>query len=534
MAWLNQAGATGTLAIRQGSGERELLFVDGELRAARSTCDGEKLGSWLVGRGRITEEEKQLTLLSQGGTEAPPLGHLLVQRGLIDRNRLEQELELLALKIIERASGTPRSRCSFTEGAAANQPDTLPNLTTQQLVLHAARSVSDVEAMRSTLGASDGEVRLARRLDDLVHEAEFELAEAVLLGKLHRPRTLAELESLSTLASADFVRALYGLLLAGVASCSGARFPGPDGAHSGPETENGGAAQPSRGTAPDPRSTSPEQAGRRAGATVPRRPTVNPEAERGAVQRLATSVSTQDHYAFLGLNPSASYQAVFDAWEEFNTRFHPDRASEAHLKDLRRELVAIHRRAEEAFDTLSSPQKRPLYDRISRTRKPSSARTGEAPAMEPAATSREEARASLIRANLRRADELIRAGEVFPAIRLLEQVCVMEPSPEPLLKLARLMLINPQWGNRALEKLRQALELDPEFVDGWLEVAEFWRRRRHRERQRKALERAVAADPNHEVAAEKYRTLVGEAELRRLQQRARASRGRPGSTGEVR
>jgi len=516
MAWLAGSGSTGTLAVSDRVGTRELVFVDGELRAARSWLAEEKLGAWLVGRQEITEEEKQLTLLSQGGTDAPPLGHLLVQRGLIGEEELEKELELLALAIIERAAAHLGSDCRFEAGTSERQPDTLPNVTTQQLVLHAARAVSDLEAVREALGEPDSEVRLARPLDDLVHEADFELPESVLLSKLHRPRTLAELGELSALEEGQFLRALYALYLSRIATCAGAR----------PLVEEGSVEQRALGpeVAPAPTPRPQEAPAQRAGRKPERG--VSPEAERGAVRRLARSTSIQDHYRFLGLNPDASYQAVFDAWEKFNTRYHPDRSSEDHLGDLGPELTAIHQRAEEAFDTLSSPQRRPLYDRMSRTRKTSARGVASGPAVMPGDTSSEEARTSLIRANLQRADELIRAGDIFPAIRLLEQVCVMEPRPEPLLKLAKLMLINPQWANRALEKLRQALEIDSGFVEGWLEVAEFWRRRRHRERQRKALERAIAADPDNEAAAERYRELVGEAELKRLQQRARAPQAR--------
>jgi Tfp pilus assembly protein PilF len=84
------------------------------------------------------------------------------------------------------------------------------------------------------------------------------------------------------------------------------------------------------------------------------------------------------------------------------------------------------------------------------------------------------------------------------------------------------LLKNPQWVDRALQRLERAVQLDPKCCDAWVEVADVWRRRGHRERQRKALERAVAAAPEHPRASELYAALVGREELERLRQRARS------------
>jgi Tfp pilus assembly protein PilF len=69
--------------------------------------------------------------------------------------------------------------------------------------------------------------------------------------------------------------------------------------------------------------------------------------------------------------------------------------------------------------------------------------------------------------------------------------------------------------------MRRAIEADPKHAAAWIELAEFWRRRRHSERQRKALERALAVDPDNQTANEMYRDLVGKKELDRLLRRAR-------------
>ena len=73
--------------------------------------------------------------------------------------------------------------------------------------------------------------------------------------------------------------------------------------------------------------------------------------------------------------------------------------------------------------------------------------------------------------------------------------------------------------------MRRAIEVDPEYVDAWLELALFWRRRRNAERERKALEKALAAAPDHPRAKQMYKELVGKRELERLLRRAQQQRG---------
>ena len=91
--------------------------------------------------------------------------------------------------------------------------------------------------------------------------------------------------------------------------------------------------------------------------------------------------------------------------------------------------------------------------------------------------------------------KLIREGEFYLAIQLLEHACKLDPRPRELVKLSQLLLRNPLWTNRALGCMRRAIEIDPDFIDAWLELALFWRRRRNSERERKALEKALGADP---------------------------------------
>ncbi len=495
LAILAEQHASGLLVATSDAARREIVVVAGEVRAARSTLENEKLGLWLVERGCISEDDRALTLLSQGGSDAPPLGHLLVTRGCLDQETLEAELQELALAIIRRAAEGARTYCEFMEGRDAGQLDTLPNLTTAQIILEAARSFPDVYVKSEAIGSLEQMARPAHHLDALLQELVLTPTEAFLLSRLGTGQTLSQILKLSSLPDDQALATLYNLVVSGIIQLG--QFK--------PESKSDVYTDPTLAVVDEDILTDDQRQ------------------ERKVIRQLADGVTRIDHYGALGLQPGADSDAVRDAGTRLEKRYAPERASEPHLADLGPQMAAIVERARAALDVLTSARARARYDSILESvqkEQDSLARGGDRHETDP------KVRSQIVEANLKRADELIHDGELYPAIQLLEQACALEPRPTELLKLAKLLLRNPLWTNRALSCMRRAIEVDPRFVDAWLELAEFWRRRNHAERQRKALERALAVDPDNERANQMYRQLAGKKELDRLLRRARESRSR--------
>jgi hypothetical protein len=493
---LHRSSVTGVLRVVGMSATRELIMVGGELRAARSSVEQEKLGSWLVGRGVISNQDKAEGLSAQEGSDGPPLGHLLVTRRLISEAVLEAELQGLALSILERATVDERRRAEFVSGDHGQQLDTLPGIATPQLILCSARSLDDAVIKRSVLTSNGSIVYATEPIDAIVQAYHLEMAESILVGKLHRERSLEALRSIAMLSEPQFDGALYALKSAGIV---GMRSP---------RETPGVPVAPSSETPRSPDEITAHE------ISTP------PDEERAVVTDLAARVGRLSHYQVLGVARDATYRQIFDAWDDYERRYHPRRTSEAHLSDLGDSLRRLHEKGMDAFETLSSPERRPRYDMILGSR----VAAGE-PDM-PAVLTRPDATVAGTESpagrQIARAEELARQGELVEAIRAYERACRLEPRPETLLRLGQLMLAHPRWANRALEQMRRAVEIDPRFVDGWLEVADFWRRRGSAERQRKALERALASDPGHRSAAEQYRALVGQQGLQLFLARVRS------------
>jgi curved DNA-binding protein CbpA len=141
------------------------------------------------------------------------------------------------------------------------------------------------------------------------------------------------------------------------------------------------------------------------------------------------------YYELFGVAPEATADEIREAFHAFCDTFHPDRHA-ARSEEERRELGTIFKRGTEAYAVLSDDAMRGHYDaqlavrtdpippRISlspHSRPPPSRGPGAAPALE------EHARTPSARPFARRADELLRTGDVRQAKLQLVMANHMDP-----------------------------------------------------------------------------------------------------------
>ncbi len=482
LSTLVRAHATGVLRIADEGTVREVVLVSGEIRTIRSNAADEEIGQWLVEQEVLGREELALALLGQARTPDTSVPSILLQRGLITQTALESASQALAEAILTRASAAAEAERSFVESDQTDEVDTLPNTTTVALLLVAARAVKAPKVLRSIVEAPHLVAWPSSSLSSLLEEVPLTPTEAFVISRLDGSRTVSELVNLVGLPEEEVVRTLYALRAAGVITVAKPPEDGPKRTIAGPPP------------VVDEATLRPEQV-----------------RERRYVTDLADRLPRLDHYAALGLTTKSTPHEVRRAWDEVQRTMAPGRIREAHLRDLRLHLEAITERARDAYAVLSDPMSRSRYDSVLKSIHHEGERV-RAEAKERADRSK-AARAELVDANLQRAEELLRQGELYLAIKLQEQACAIDPRPAELVRLAKLLLRNPLWTNRALATLQRAVELDRACVDAWVELAEFWRRRNRPERQRKALERALAADATHERARSMYSQLVGTTDL---------------------
>ncbi len=466
--------AEGRLDATTGEVRRSLWLEAGQVRAVASTDEHEKLGNWLVEQELLSARDMALALLHQ--PEGVLFGKMLIEKGLLDVETLGVELERLAVRIV--------AALVASEGVYALHPTLrLPvdaatmDMTTASLIMAAYRVLP--EAHLPLNGLTPDQYVWAAEDALLRHQAvNLTPAEAYLVSRIDGTSTVVQLGRLVGMPRGSMERALLGLQAAGLVELrvSRAGRPSEPIAVAVPAAALGEESESQRFT--------PEQ-----------------QQEYERVIRLVDECRRQDFYRRLGLDRRASYEEIHRRYADMTRLFHPDRAREPHLRLLRRDLKEIALALKEAHETLSNSSRRAEYDRRLAEHRPAAA-----PHMDD--LKREQARRELAIANVKRAEELVRAGDVGMAVQLLEQAVRFHPQPRTLLTLARLEFRNPMWVQRGLDHLRRAVTVDPTFVDGWIELAQFWERRRQAAKQRHCLERALENDPTNEWVAATLKALV--------------------------
>jgi curved DNA-binding protein CbpA len=473
--------ASGRLDVVTGGLRRHLWFEAGQVRAVVSEVEDEKLGKWLVGRGVLDASRMAIALLRQ--PEGVRFGSFLVQEGALTVPTLEQELEALSVAIVSHLLTEP-GQYIFRDGETLPLDAASIAMTTASLLAAAVRCLPDGAGLKGFVDPA-GYIWTAQDTLLLYQQVHLTPQEGYLLSRVDGTTTAAQLQRLAPMPAGEFAKALAALLVAGVL-----------------ETRESSSARPLA-----PTKVVEEPPGPPADEEL--QYNAQQQREYSEVLKLAGEIRHKDYYRRLGLAKGATQEQIHSTFLELAKLYHPDRAREGHLLSLRNELAEIYSAVQEAYDTLGSADRRGRYEQ---TLSESSATQVDAFKEE---QRRRSARSSVVDANVARAKELARAGDVGMAVQLLDQAVRLDPKAENLLMLARLEFKNPMWSQRALDHLKHAVALAPEFTDAWLELANFWGARGKVDRQVSCLERILDFDPYNEDVRSTLASLKRKKILRR-------------------
>jgi tetratricopeptide (TPR) repeat protein len=457
--------ASGRLEVDGPAGTRYIWFEAGQIRAVVSHREEEKLGKWLVLRGVLEENRMALSLLRQ--PEGVRFGAFLVQEGNLTVQVLERELEALSTGILSQMLLEPGT-FTFRDDEKLPMDAASINVTTASLLAAAVRTMKSEETVKKLIPDLNKYIWTAQ--DPLLLHQQLHLTsqEGYLLSRIDGTSTGSQLQRVVPLPGGGFYRALAALLVAGVLEVR--------------DTFAARPLQPTKVEAPPPVSQDALY-------------TSQQQREYDEVVRLAGEIKHKDLYVRLETSPGATQDQIHSKYLELVKRYHPDRAREAHLGSLRKELAAIYSAVLEAYETLRNPEQRGRYEKGTLWPAAEEEKTKE--------SSRDEARrhavrAAVVDANINRAKELVRAGDIGQAVQMLDQAIHIKPRPDALLFLARLEFKNPMWSQRALDHLKHAVALAPDLTEAWLELANFWGKRNKTDNQIACLEKVLEYDPTND------------------------------------
>jgi tetratricopeptide (TPR) repeat protein len=385
------------------------------------------------------------------------VGPYLVREGLVatsDRAKVERVLRARNHELFLRALDAADGEYRFERGTPNLPPEVVAPQSLLPLVLeHALRPVRPIDVVRIRIGPPGLRVRAgaeaAARLEGI---ALSEAAQAIL-DLARQERGLSELLGPSPEHEATALRTIYGLLLVGAL----------EPADSETQVRGARAEQVSR-----------EEAQARVGRAV------------GA-----------DHYAVLGIKTDCAATELRDAYYYLARRYHPDRFRTGPLADMLGEIEHYFRQVTEAYNTLIDPERRKQYDE-------EAAQRVQGPRKDP-----QQDVQFLAKQNHLRGLRLAERHQYAEAVKSLENAIQLDASKAAYhLDLGRVLALHPLRRADAESALERAVELDPALVDGYLALADLYRRLDRLDDAARMYREALRWDPDHSDAAEGLRELT--------------------------
>jgi hypothetical protein len=371
---LRRENLSGTLSVIRGDQVRQLIFENGELVAARSSREDHRIGATLVRWGYISEEDLRDALETQKRT-LERLDRILVEKGLVTRIVVDSEARRQMEQIVFSTLAWPDGTFHFEADTGSFELD-VPISLSQEMIIEGIRRIPESEQFTELLGDLSGVPWLTR--DPLSTGSLRLLRDAVdVLSRIDGRATLRDLLESSAASGSAGAKILYSLLLAGVIEV---RKPGDV------------PAAPVKAVGPIERRQAP---GRRAedrrtgqyiydmrkaetfrraaetgvlekAAPLPEEATPAPRAAvrspREVVLELYRQLDWLSHYDLLGVSRKATQAEIEEAYRVRFRLFDPSLKAHPELVDCWRQLTVLAKWLKVAYDVLSKPETRRLYD----------------------------------------------------------------------------------------------------------------------------------------------------------------------------
>jgi tetratricopeptide (TPR) repeat protein len=533
------ARQSGHLHVTLGDERRGLAVREGHIVHARSSVAGERLGNVLVRHGVVDEADCDRAL-AKGLASRRPLGVVLGELGLIDRERLEEAVGWQVREILFAALDEPGSSVEFEELEVfpedAESGDPASRLSTGRVLLEAARRLEDPAVVREALGDLDRKLAPASDPRLRVHPVALTPTDGFVLSRIDGTLSARELVGLIPLPPEETEKSLLGLLCTGTVDYAPdrpapRRAPAPAPPAVAPP-EPAAAPPPAPPPAPPlaaPATTEPEMA-------PPASPGPSPEEVRRLILETHGSLLQRDHFELLGVTPAATAVELRAGYARLARILHPDACRDAVLAEVNEQREAVFLRVCKAYETLRDPEARAEYEADLRRRKPRPAPSetptvifsapfvppppSEAPSTPargpspagpaPPERSLEERMEEAIAAG----EELLRNGQPWEAIQQIEPT--LEHAQGALrirarLALAKASMKNPEWLRRAESHLQDVLREDPMRLEAYLLLGDIYKAGQLRTRATAMYRKALDLQPGNRHALRELARLEGTA-----------------------
>ncbi|HEV8629319.1 MAG TPA: DUF4388 domain-containing protein [Thermoanaerobaculia bacterium] len=315
---LSRVGRSGVLELHRKPVEKRIFFAEGVPVDCRSNLVHETFGRFLVGAGKLSEEDFR-TALNDSLAREVPLGEVLLERGALDAGELYKLLQqCLARKLLD---GFTWREGTFKLSGEAAEVDSTLRVKVPQLILTGVLKLTPLDEVTRGIRPYFTEA-VARHAAPAVAEEELQLrgpAAEVLAAVHEKPLRMDELATrLPQLPANDLGRVVYALsLLELVVPASKV------------------AARPAARPVAPPASAQPASAAAERDEVMMTRPISRPtgaaaqlsagelDKARNRILSAFLSYRRKDAFDLLGVQENATTEGVEEGWLRFAQLFAP-------------------------------------------------------------------------------------------------------------------------------------------------------------------------------------------------------------------
>jgi len=190
LQWLASARLTGTLQIERNKVSKSIVFQDGQVIGCSSDDPPERLGQFLIARGKITEEQlcHALTIQESSGRH---LGTTIVEMGALSPDELSSHLEAKAEETIFSLFGWDDAVFRFQQDTR-DEANVFPiSLRVEDVLLRGLKRYDEIQRIREVL--YDSRLVLRRTPKALPQALMKKTMARTLLEAIDGDRTVAEI-----------------------------------------------------------------------------------------------------------------------------------------------------------------------------------------------------------------------------------------------------------------------------------------------------------------------------------------------------
>ncbi|MFQ5791439.1 MAG: DUF4388 domain-containing protein [Acidobacteriota bacterium] len=214
LASISRSRETGIMNFHDMGRWKAIYFKEGRIIYATSNLQDDRLGEFLLKKGKITV--RQFLEASKLIQPTKRLGAVLVQQGIITPDELIACIHRHAEEIVYSLFEWTRGEYEFVIKDLSAEGPIMLDLSTENVILEGIRRLKDFTRVYAGVGSMDAVLSQSESADNLVYRLDLDEDESQVLSLVNGRLTVEQILAMSYLANFETLRILYGLLAAGV------------------------------------------------------------------------------------------------------------------------------------------------------------------------------------------------------------------------------------------------------------------------------------------------------------------------------